>query len=185
MECYFLNLITDKEIVIAIITAGIGFIGARLGAKKTLEATRLSIENEEQQNRIILMSLLSHIVLLIENCNSIKDYDRDKLVEITLTFNSCQLYKRMWDLLPKAGLNGNEIKILYIFIVNLEEAYNHYIILKEDNSYSVDDIGKVLLEDIEVYKTDDNSVLLMFSKNNLNAVKKVIKKYFEDVNYDI
>ena len=34
MECYFLNLITDKEIVIAIITAGIGFIGARLGAKK-------------------------------------------------------------------------------------------------------------------------------------------------------
>ena len=77
MECYFLNLITDKEIVIAIITAGIGLLGARLGAKKTLEATRLSIENEERQNRIILMSLLSHIVLLIENCNSIKDYDRD------------------------------------------------------------------------------------------------------------
>ena len=131
------------------------------------------------------MSLLSHVVILIENYNNIKDSDKDKLLEIGLVFNSFLLYKRMWDLLPKAGLTENEIKIIYIFIANLEEAYNHYIILKGDDFYNFEEIGKMLLKDIEFYKTDGNSALFMFSKNNLNAVKKIIEKYFKDINYNI
>lgn len=61
-----------SDILIPIITAAVGYYGAYIGGKKTLEATKLSIKNEENQNRTVLMSIISHMVILIENNNDKK-----------------------------------------------------------------------------------------------------------------
>lgn len=173
----------NKDVMIALITAAVGYYGARLGGAKTLEATKLSIRNEEEQNRTVLMSIVSHMVILIEEVQSTENIVFFNNGLLCNTFSKFKAYEKIWDLLPKSGLTVNEIKIIYLFNMHLEEAYEHYQIVSKQQNYDRSNAEWNLK--VNFIETKNTKVLIKFTEENIMAVKKVIEKYFDDVNYNV
>ena len=87
-----LSLIVD--IVAVVMSAIAALIGAYWGGRKTLEATKLSIRNEEEQNRTVLMSIVSHMVILIENIQGMKDIAFSNNALLCNTFSKFKAYEK-------------------------------------------------------------------------------------------
>lgn len=173
----------NKDIIMALFTALVGFAGAYFGGQMTLKATKLSIKNEEKQNRTVLMSIVSHMVILIENIQGMKDIAFSNNALLCNTFSKFKAYEKIWDLLPKSGLTVNEIKIIYLFNMHLEEAYEHYQIVSKQQNYDRSNAEWNLK--VNFTETKNTKVLIKFTEENIMAVKKVIEKYFDDVNYNV
>lgn len=170
-----------NDILVAILTASIGFAGAYWGGIKTLEATKLSIQNEENQNRTVLMAIISHVIILIEHCDDLKSIAFSTELPLCNVFEEFKAYDKIWSFLPKSGLTTNEITLVYLFNMQLEKAYNHYCVVNNTHN------GDKLKIEWDLYNTVSSSkngkILMYFSQDNIANVRRLIKKYFSDVKY--
>lgn len=164
----------NKDVIIALFTAFVGLAGAYFGGKMTLKATKLSIKNDEDQNRIILMTVVSEMIDSIKSIKSRKSFAFSDNASFCNTFDKFKGYNKIWELLPKSGLSADEIETLCRFNMRLEETYNYYQIIsnnqKGDREKIEWNLCKALSEKNKYY------VLIKVTENDIAAVEKIVKE---------
>lgn len=113
----------------------------------------------------------------------IKNNDGSKGTPLCNTFVKFKAYEKIWSLLPKSGLSVNEIKIIYIFNMQLEDAYEYYQHVSK--VHNDDRIKTEWNLSVNLADQSNTTMLIKFTKNNIVEINNVIEKYFSDVKYGI